>query len=95
MPDSDAGKHHRLRMTGFDPGRALRSGWRGAFGLKSSNIDPAATSSKAPGLINHDFAPESNAGKAPGLRNPRFAPAPGPMALRATLLRPKIAYTLA
>ena len=74
---------------------ALERGARGIFGLKNAKIDPAATSSKAPGLKNHDFAPESNAGKAPGLRNPKFAPAPGPMALRAAPLRPKIACTLA
>ena len=49
-PERPSGRAFGLRLTGFEPGRALERGSRGVFGLRNAEIDPAATFGKAPGL---------------------------------------------
>ena len=49
-PERPSGSACGIRMTEFDPGRALEQGAEGVFGLRKGEIDPAATSGKALGL---------------------------------------------
>ena len=51
-PESDAGKGHRLRNAEIAPGRGLLSGWRGAVGLKNTEIDPGRPPGEAFWLRN-------------------------------------------
>ena len=49
-PERPSGSACGIRMTEFDPRRALEQGAEGVFGLRNAEIDPAATFGKAPGL---------------------------------------------
>ena len=56
----------------------MRSGWRGAFGLKSSKIDPAKPSGRTRGLRMTSFDPgralERGAEGEFGIENADFVP---------------------
>ena len=56
----------------------MRSGWRGEFGLKSSNIDPAKPSGRTRGLRMTGFDPgralERGAEGEFGIENADFVP---------------------
>ena len=43
-PGRPLGRALRIRMTDFDPGRALERGAEGVFGLRNAKIDPARPS---------------------------------------------------
>ena len=64
-----------IRLTGFEPAKAFRSGWRGAIGIGISVFATATAFTKALWIKRAVFEPAKASRRALGIRLAVFEPA--------------------
>ena len=67
-PGKPAGRARGIKMTDFDPGKAVRRGPTGANGIEKANSEPESDAGRACGLRKSRYEP----GKGAGDQNDRF-----------------------
>ena len=73
-PGKPAGSARGIKMTDFEPEKAVRRGPTGANGIEKANSEPESDAGRACGIRKREIEPGKPAGRARGIKMTDFEP---------------------